>query len=91
MLHACGDIFCIMPSYRAEKANTRRHLAEFTHLETEHAFIKFEDLLTYIEEMVVYVANKLQERYGEMLRSVNENPVPTLKRPFRRMTYVDAL
>lgn len=45
VIHACGDVYCVLPSYRAEKSNTRRHVAEFTHLETEHAFIKFEDLI----------------------------------------------
>lgn len=86
-----GDVFCIAPSYRAEKANTRRHLAEFTHLETEHAFISFEDLLVIIEDMVSFVVNELNNRFGDLLKTVNENPVKNLKTPFKRMTYVDAI
>jgi len=86
-----GDVFCIAPSYRAEKSNTRRHLAEFTHLETEHAFIQFEDLLQIIEDMVCFVANNLYERHKDLVDQVNPNPIKQLKQPFKRMTYLEAL
>lgn len=91
VIHALGDVFCIAPSYRAEKSNTRRHLAEFTHLETEHAFIQFEDLLQIIEDMVCFVANNLYERHKDLVDQVNPNPIKQLKQPFKRMTYLEAL
>ncbi|EJW01657.1 hypothetical protein EDEG_03801 [Edhazardia aedis USNM 41457] len=47
-----GKSYCIMPSYRAEKFNTSRHLSEYTHIEAELSFISFKDLLDEIEMMV---------------------------------------
>ncbi|CAL6050203.1 Asparaginyl-tRNA_synthetase [Hexamita inflata] len=91
VIQAVGDVFCIAPSYRAERANTRRHLAEFTHLETEHAFITFEQLLEIIEGMVSFVANNLYERHQDLLKQVTETPIKNLKTPFKRMTYLEAL
>ena len=48
-----GKVFCVLPSFRAEKSRTRRHLSEFTHFEGEIAFVTFEELLDVLEDMVV--------------------------------------
>ncbi len=85
-----GKAFCCMPSFRAEKSKTRRHLAEYTHFEGEMGFISFDDLLDTLEDMVVSVAELLEEKAGPMLRSINPNfAVP--KRGFKRMDYSDAI
>lgn len=68
-----GDVFCILPSYRAEKSKTPRHLAEFTHLEAEMSFITFEDLLHIIEDMLVDVSARIMEAHGEELAQLNPN------------------
>lgn len=87
---AMQKVFCIMPSYRAEKSRTRRHLAEYTHLEGELGFITFEDLLQTLEDMVVDVAERLVARAGDILKHFNPDfKVP--ERPFLRMSYSDAV
>ena len=85
-----GKVFCAMPSFRAEKSRTRRHLSEYTHFEGEMGFITFDDLLDTLEDMVVDVAERLEKKAGDMLRHINPNfQVP--KRGFRRMNYTDAI
>ncbi|KAJ1553474.1 asparagine--tRNA ligase, partial [Cladochytrium tenue] len=91
-LPSVGDCYCIAESFRAENAHTRRHLSQFTHCEAELAFITFDDLLDFIEDMVVSVAEKvLADPLGaEMMKQLNPNfKVP--KKPFRRMPYADAI
>lgn len=61
---ALGKVFCVLPSFRAEKSRTRRHLAEYTHFEAELGFITYEDLLNILEDMVVDVAERLMKKAG---------------------------
>jgi len=88
---ALGDVFCVAQSYRAEKSRTRRHVAEYTHIEAEFPFIDFEELLTRLETMVVdVVARVLASPLGHLVKELNPAFVPP-KLPFRRMHYTEAI
>ncbi|MFV2014933.1 MAG: amino acid--tRNA ligase-related protein, partial [Candidatus Heimdallarchaeota archaeon] len=61
-IFALRDVFCVLPSFRAEKSRTKRHLTEYRHVETEHAFMEFEELLQFIERMIRFVVSKVKEQ-----------------------------
>uniref|UniRef100_U5ETV1 Asparagine--tRNA ligase, cytoplasmic n=1 Tax=Corethrella appendiculata TaxID=1370023 RepID=U5ETV1_9DIPT len=88
---AMGDVFCIAQSYRAEQSRTRRHLAEYSHIEGECPFITFEELLDRLEDLIVDVVDRvLKSPYGYIVHELNPGFVAP-KRPFRRMNYSEAI
>jgi len=91
-LPSLGDVFCIQESFRAENSHTRRHLSEYTHLEGELAFITFDDLMTHIETIICETVDKILAQPGPaaLLKHLNPDFKPPA-RPFRRMSYVDAI
>ena len=89
-IFALKNVFSILPSYRAEKSRTRRHLCEYLHCEGEYAFMEYEELISYLEDYIIHIIEKLKANDSEMIELLN----PTLKvpeKPFPRVSYTDAL
>ncbi|KAI9742622.1 MAG: hypothetical protein M1818_003763 [Claussenomyces sp. TS43310] len=92
VIPSLGNVYCIEKSFRAEKSLTRRHLAEYTHVEAELDFIQFTDLLDHLEFMISSVIDNLladSEIAGYIKELHPEFVKPSL--PFMRMRYSDAI
>ncbi|MBQ2266268.1 MAG: asparagine--tRNA ligase, partial [Clostridia bacterium] len=65
---ALGKIYTFGPSFRAEKSNTQRHVAEFWHVEPEVAFAELPDIIEIAEEMIKYIINAVLEKCPNELK-----------------------
>lgn len=58
---ALGKVFCIHPSFRAEKSKTKRHLAEYTHIEMEAHNLSLEKLIEHLKLLFDYVFKAIDQ------------------------------
>jgi asparaginyl-tRNA synthetase len=90
---AVRKTYCFGPTFRAEKSKTRRHLAEFWMLEPEVAFLDLDGDMDLIEDMVVYMVERVlakrRPELAELERDVAR--LEKVKKPFPRITYSEAI
>ena len=96
---AMGKIYTFGPSFRAEKSNTLRHVAEFWHVEPEIAFCELPDLIELAEEMIKYIIKEYMERCPEELKffeerfekGLTEKLLNVVNNEFAIVDYTDAI
>lgn len=90
---AFGRVYCLGPTFRAEKSKTRRHLMEFWMVEPEVAFLEFEGLQDLAEEFVSYVVARALDRCREELKTLERDvsKLENIKTPFPRIKYREAI
>ncbi|HSN68566.1 MAG TPA: asparagine--tRNA ligase [Thermoanaerobaculia bacterium] len=90
---AFGKVYCLGPTFRAEKSKTRRHLMEFWMVEPEVAFLEFDGLQNLAEEFVEYVVQRTVERRKDDLAVLERDlsKLENVRRPFPRISYREAI
>ncbi|MGQ9677945.1 MAG: asparagine--tRNA ligase [bacterium] len=90
---AVRKTYCFGPTFRAEKSKTRRHLTEFWMLEPEIAFLDLEGTMDLMEDMICYLVNRILEKRKPELETLERNitKLETIKKPFPRITYREAI
>ncbi len=92
---ALGKVYTFGPTFRAEKSNTSRHLAEFWMIEPEVAFNDINDNMDLAESFSKYLINYILDNYAEDLAFLEkrildaEKQLPKEKR--REMPLIETL
>ncbi len=94
-----GLIYTFGPTFRAEKSNTPRHLAEFWMIEPEMAFYEIEDNMDLAEEFIKYCVSYALEHCRDDIEFLNKMYDNTLierlehvvKEQFVRLTYTEGI
>ncbi|MCL5876215.1 MAG: asparagine--tRNA ligase [Candidatus Bathyarchaeota archaeon] len=93
LMYSLENVYCIAPSFRAEKSRTIRHLTEYWHMEGEWAFADMNDLMAFEEGLMAHicqtVAAKCEKEFKELGADIEK--VKAVKTPFPRITYKEAI
>ncbi len=65
---AFGKIYTFGPSFRAEKSNTQRHVAEFWHVEPEVAFAELPDIMELAQGLIKHIVGSVLEKCPEEMK-----------------------
>lgn len=83
----CGfrQVYTCQKSFRAEKSDTNKHLAEFTHVEYEGAFLTFDQLIAQAERFVKFVINYVLDRCEADFKFLEGPMAPNDMKPTRTL------
>ena len=96
---ALSDVYTFGPTFRAEKSNTARHLAEFWMIEPEMAFAEIEDNMSCAEDFIKFVVQFVLDHCADDMaffdKYIDPGVVERLQKvaqtPFERATYTYAV
>jgi len=93
LIYSLERVWSLTPSFRAEKSKTRRHLAEYWHLEAEEAWVGNEENMKIQEELISYVCQKLAKEDRDELIFFKREPgtLKNIEPPFERIKYEKAV
>jgi asparaginyl-tRNA synthetase len=93
LIYSLEKVYCIAPSFRAEKSRTIRHLTEYWHMEAEWPFATMEDLMKFEEGMMEHICRRVaetcQKEFAELGADITK--LSAVKTPFPRITYAEAI
>jgi len=93
LIYSLEKVYCIAPSFRAEKSRTIRHLTEYWHIEGEWPFADMHDLMRLEEELVTHICQRTVKKCQSELDQlgVNASKLASVKTPFPKITYTEAV
>ncbi len=93
LIYSLEKVYCIAPSFRAEKSRTIRHLTEYWHMEGEWPFANMNDLMRFEEELMAYICKRVAETCEKEFKELGADlsKVASVKTPFPKMTYTEAI
>jgi len=93
MIYGLEKIFTVSPSFRAEKSRTIRHLSEYWHHEMEAAWMGYEELLQFEEDLIIFISKYVLEHCKDELAVLGADikRLESVEKPFLRMTYFEAI
>jgi asparaginyl-tRNA synthetase len=93
LIYSLENVYCIAPSFRAEKSRTIRHLTEYWHMEAEWPFADMNDLMRFEEGLMAHVCHTIgdtcQKEFTELGADIEK--LKAVKTPFPRITYAEAI
>ncbi len=96
---ALGDVYTFGPTFRAEKSNTSRHLAEFWMIEPEMAFCDLRGNMRIAEEMLKYLLGDAIKNCSEDMqlfdkfieKGLLQKLHGVIEQEFAHITYTEAI
>src|SRR5437773_1229059 len=90
---AMEKVYCVGPSFRAEKSRTTRHLTEYWHAEMEEAWAGMDDVIKHAEGVIAHACQRVAEERSDEVRALGRPPefLKAVSPPFEHIRYDDAL